>query len=179
MKPFFTHPAGTLPDLKCFLTAAILWARMIDRQLASFLQEGLGIHVGTRNERLQPEGARALAARVHDDGRHIDVYIARVAAKRVRPNLQANGHVAVVFGRPIDDRACQLKGIFVGARPARGNERPFVDAQWNAFLANLERIGIPRSTAASWVTWPADVIRIRTTAVFEQTPGPQAGTQLK
>jgi hypothetical protein len=151
---------------------------MIDRQLASFLEGGLGIHVGTRNERLQPEGARALAVRVHEDGQHIEVYLARVGARRIRPNLEANGHVAVAFGRPTDDRACQLKGLFVGMRSARASERPFVLAQWDAFLTNLEHIGIPRSTASSWVTWPADVIRIKTTAMFEQTPGPKAGTQL-
>jgi hypothetical protein len=152
---------------------------MIDSQLAGFLEGSVGIHIGTRNGRLQPEGARALAARVDRDGQHIEVYLASVAASRVRANLDANGHVAVVFGRPTDDRACQLKGVFVGIREARADERSFVTAQFESFLVNLEQIGIPRSMAARWVTWPAEVIRIKTTAVFEQTPGPQAGTQLK
>jgi len=152
---------------------------MIDAQLAGFLEGSVAIHVGTRNERLQPEGARALAARVDRDGHHIEVYLASAAAARVGANLQANGHVAVVFGRPTDDRACQLKGVFTGMRAARQDERSLVTAQFDAFLANLEQIGIPRSMAAQWSTWPADVIRIKTTAVFEQTPGPQAGSQLK
>jgi hypothetical protein len=46
---------------------------MIDAQLAAFLQEGVGIHIGTRDARLQPEGARALAARVETDGRYLVV----------------------------------------------------------------------------------------------------------
>ena len=34
---------------------------MIDAQLAAFLQEGVGIHIATRNGALQPNGARAIA----------------------------------------------------------------------------------------------------------------------
>lgn len=151
---------------------------MIDRQLASFLEEGLGIHIGTRDKRLQPGGARAVAVKVDKDGMHLVVYVAKVAAKRILPDLESNGQAAVVFGRPTDDRSCQVKGVFAGARPARANERPFVLAQWGAFLASLERIGIPRQNAAAWITWPAVAIRLKATALFEQTPGPQAGAPL-
>ena len=101
-----------------------------------------------------------------------------VAAGRVLPDLQANGAAAVVFARPVDDRACQIKGIFAGSWPAVADERRFVTQQWEAFLDNLEKIGIPRVGASGWITWPSVVIRIRATTIFEQTPGPQAGAQL-
>ncbi|MCI0435569.1 MAG: hypothetical protein L0271_18280, partial [Gemmatimonadetes bacterium] len=64
---------------------------MIDRELASFLQEGLGIHIGTRNARLDPNGARAAAVKVEADGEHVAVYVAEIAARRVLPDLEANG----------------------------------------------------------------------------------------
>lgn len=151
---------------------------MISRELASFLQEGVGIHIGTRNQDLQPNGARALAARVDDDGVHLEIYVAKIAAKRVLADLEANGQAAVGFGRPTDDRACQVKGVYVGSRAAKASERPSVLAKWESFLENLERIGIPRAGMAAWPSWPAVVIRLRATALFEQTPGPQAGTPL-
>lgn len=151
---------------------------MIDRELAGFIEEGVAIHMGTRDADLVPEGARAVAAKVEQDGRHLVVYISAVAAARLVPNLEANGRVAIVFGRPTDDRACQVKGTFVEARTATSAEEAFVEAQWNAFLDNLERIGFPRRAAAGWVTWPALAIRVQATALFEQTPGPQAGTPL-
>lgn len=151
---------------------------MIDRELAGFIEEGVAIHMGTRDADLVPEGARAVAAKVEEDGRHLVVYISAVAAARLVPNLEANGRVAIVFGRPTDDRACQVKGTFVEARTATSAEEAFVEAQWNAFLDNLERIGFPRRAAAGWVTWPALAIRVQATALFEQTPGPQAGTPL-
>ena len=152
---------------------------MIDSQLAAFLQEGLGIHLGTRDERLQPNGARAVAVKVEDDGQHLVVFISKVAAGRLVSHLKSNGQCAVVFGRPVDDRSCQVKGTFVNVRPARANERPFLMAQWEAFRDQLERIGIPRATSACWVTWPAVAIRIKATALFDQTPGPQAGAPLQ
>jgi hypothetical protein len=152
---------------------------MIDRQLASFLQEGLGIHIGVRNERLEPNGARAAAVRVDDDGQHLVVYVAEVAARRVMPGLESNGQAAVLFGRPVDDRSCQVKGTFVSARPAKADERPFVEAQRDGFLDQLEHIGIPREAATSWITWPAVAIRLKVTALFEGTPGPQAGAALR
>ena len=151
---------------------------MIGRDLAAFLQEGVGIHIGTRNGALEPNGARALAVRVDDDGAHLEVFVAEIAASRLLPDLEGNGQAAVDFGRPVDERACQVKGTCVGVRPATESERPFVMAQLDGFRASLELIGIPRVATLSWITWPAVAIRLKATALFEQTPGPSAGAPL-
>jgi hypothetical protein len=148
---------------------------MITTELAAFLQEGIGIHIGSRNARLEPSGARATAVRVEDDGASLLVFVSKVAFKRVQPNLESNGLAAVSFGRPIDDRACQVKGTFLSARAAKASEREFVMTQWDRFLGSCEAIGISRLGAERWVTWPSVAIKMRVTAVFEQTPGPQAG----
>jgi hypothetical protein len=148
---------------------------MIAPELAGFLEQGLGIHVGTRDARLRPAGCRGLAALVEADGKRMVVYVAKAAAARIRPGLDEAGQVAVSFGRPEDDRACQVKGIVLDTWDAAAGERAVVAAQWDGYLRQLERIGIPRAIAANWQTWPALGIRLRVTAVFEQTPGPQAG----
>lgn len=151
---------------------------MIDRSLASFLEEGLGIHIGTRDADLQPSGARALAVKVEDDGAHLVVFVAKAAASRILPDLRANGQVAVLFGRPTDDRSCQVKAVFVRTRAAREDEHPVVRAQFEGFLNSLETIGIARDNTTNWATWPATAIRLRATALFDQTPGPGAGAPL-
>jgi hypothetical protein len=151
---------------------------MIDALLAAFLQEGVGIHIGTRDEALRPNGARAIAVQVEDGGAYLVVYVSAVAAVRLMADLESNGQAAVSFGRPTDDRACQVKGTFVDARAAAEPERPRVTAQWDGFLSSLEQIGIPRAATGAWVTWPAVAIRLRATAVFDQTPGPGAGAPL-
>jgi hypothetical protein len=192
MAPTLNPPYADLYEafrnLKSFLTALYsLFAAASPRPVASvlispvlarFLEEGVGIHVATRDERLRPEGSRGVAVQVEDDGFHLEVFVSTVAAERLLPNLHANGQAAVVFGRPTDDRACQVKGTFVAVRPARDAERPLLTAQWEGFIDKLGRIGIPRVSTLGWVTWPAVAIRLKATAIFEQTPGPQAGAQL-
>ena len=151
---------------------------MLDEALRAFLEGGLAIHIGSRTTSLEPNGARAAAVRV-EDSVHFTVYVAEVAAARVLPDLRANGLAAVVFVRPADDRACQIKGMFLSARRARPAERAVIEAQWSAFLANLEQIGIPRAMSRGWATWPAVAVRLRASAVFDQTPGPGAGAPMQ
>jgi hypothetical protein len=151
---------------------------MIDAEIAEFVQGAVGIHVGTRDARLEPSGARGVAALVDPDGSHLDVYLASVAAERLLPDLRHNGQAAVSFGRPVDERACQVKGTLVGVRDATEAERPRVLAHWERFLSNLEQIGVARAACAGWVTWPCVAIRLRVTAVFEQSPRPGTGGRL-
>jgi hypothetical protein len=152
---------------------------MVPPTLASFIEEGLGIHIATRSYRFEPNGGRALAVKVSEDGALLTVYLATVALDRLLPDLQASGQAAVGFARPVDEKACQLKGLFVSARPARQDERSLIDAQWNGFLDNLGRIGIPREPLARWTLWPASAVTIKVTAIFEQTPGPGAGEPMR
>jgi len=148
---------------------------MIDEQLAGFLQDGVGIHIGTRNAQLEPNGARAISLKVEDAGTVIVLFMTDVAAKRVLPDLKSNGQAAVVVARPTDERACQVKGSFLRTRRLTAAERVEAQAQWDAFLDNLEYIGIPRVSAQTWATEPDVVIALRVTSIFEQTPGPDAG----
>jgi len=151
---------------------------MIHGDLAAFVQGGVGIYIGTRNAALEPNGARALAARVERDGAHLVIYVADAAVPRILPDLESNGMAAVTFGRPVDERAIQVKGTLVSVRPARDDERPALDVQWDLFSRTLEMIGVPREARSAWPRWPATAITLKPTAIFEQTPGPSAGSQL-
>ncbi len=152
---------------------------MIDQELANFLQEGIAIQLGTRNDHLEPNGARVVAATVERDGSHVLAFVPKAAARHVLADLKANGQAALVFARPPDERACQLKGTFAGARAATSAERDFVQAQWGRWLDRLATIGLPRPTFEHWTTWPCVAIRIHVNAIFNQTPGPGAGAPLR
>ena len=146
---------------------------MIEPDLRAFLEGGLGIHIGTRTARLEPNGARALAVKVEEDRLHLIVYLAEVAARRVVPDLRGRRGRLRAAGRRT---RLPIKGIFVEVRPAADDERRVIEEQWEGFRANLERIGIPRIGTSGWMIWPAVAIRFRATTIFEQTPGPDAGT---
>jgi len=151
---------------------------MLDKNLTEFLEQGVAIHIGTRNARLEPNGARVTAVRVEDEGRCLVAYIPKAATKSVLDDLQANGQAALSFARPADDRAVQVKGEFVSLRDAAAEEESFVIAQWQGFLKQLDLIGLPGAGTATWAMWPCVAVRIRVTALFSQTPGPDAGAVL-
>lgn len=151
---------------------------MIDTELASFLQQGIAIQLGTRTERLEPNGVRVVAARVEEDGRHLVAYVHAAAGPQVTRDLESNGQVAIVFSRPPDERACQVKGIAVGVAVAAADERAFVEAQWSRWIDRLTGIGLLRPTFDHWPAWPCIAVRIRINAIFNQTPGPGAGAPL-
>ena len=148
---------------------------MIDEALAEFIHEGLAAQMGTRNARLEPNGVRLTAVRVEDDRRHVIAYIPEAGAALVLADLNDNGQGAIAIARPVDDRSCQIKGEFVSSWPARPDERPFAMAQWAGFLRQLEMVGLPPAATTNWTSWPCVAVRLRVTALFNQTPGPNAG----
>jgi hypothetical protein len=151
---------------------------MIDPELAGFLQEGIAIELATRNARLEPNGTRVTAAVVDADLTHVVAYVPAAAAPLVLQDLESNGQAALVFARPPDERACQLKGVFAGAHQASDHERALVQAQWDRWLDRLASIGLPRRAFEHYATWPSVAIRVRVNAIFSQTPGPGAGARV-
>jgi hypothetical protein len=148
---------------------------MLGDSLVTFLQQGVAINIGTRNARLEPSASYVGAALVDPDRKHLTVFVPVIGSDAVLLDLQANGQAAVVFARPEDDRACQVKGTFVSVRPATDDEAPLVHEQYTGFLRQLEIIGMPGESTRTWIVWPALAVRLRVTAVFDQTPGPKAG----
>jgi len=152
---------------------------MLDKSLTEFLELGLAIHIGTRNQRMEPNGCRVTAVRVEEQGRHLIAYLPKAANGAVIDDLKNNGQAAVSFARPTDDRAVQVKGVLVSMRDADPSEEEFVMGQWRGLLKELDMIGLAALTSTStWLMWPCVAVTIRVTAVFSQTPGPEAGAVL-
>ena len=151
---------------------------MIDKELAAFLEEGVGIQIGTRSATLEPNGARVVAVRVEDGGTRITAFVPARAFALVASDLESNGQAALVFARPPDERSCQVKGVFEGIQAAGSADEQFVRTQWRRWLERLTTIGLPLSTMGGWDDWPCVAVRLRVTALFNQTPGPNAGAVL-
>jgi hypothetical protein len=152
---------------------------MLDQTLTEFLELGLAIHIGTRNERMEPNGCRVTAVRVEDQGTHLIAYLPKSATAAVLQDLNNNGQAAISVARPADDRAVQIKGAFVSMRDAEPSEESFVMAQWEGFKKQLDMIGFNASTSTiSWSVWPCVAVKIRVTNIYSQTPGPDAGAVL-
>ena len=152
---------------------------MLDKSLTEFLEHGLAIHIGTRDAAMRPNGCRVTAVRVEDQGRHLVAYLPKAATPAVLDDLRSNGQAAVSFARPTDDRAVQVKGEFISVRDADAAEEAFVMDQWGGLIRELDAIGLAALTSTNtWLMWPCVAVTIRVTAIFSQTPGPEAGAVL-
>ena len=152
---------------------------LIPKGLVTFLESGLSIVVATRNGDLEPDGAGALAVRVHEDRARLTVFLYHEAAAQMLRNLKSHPQIALDLDLPTTHRACQVKGLYVSSRPAREEERPEIERQLEGFIADLEAVGIPRAMMEGWKTWPCTALEVRVSELFEQTPGPGTGEPLR
>ena len=152
---------------------------MLDRTLTEFLEQGLAIHIGTRDAGLRPNGCVVTAVRVEDEGRQLVAFIPKAVTPAVFDDLQSNGQAALSFTRPSDDKAVQVKGEFVSMADASDADEQFAREQWSGFLKQLDLIGLPGKATTTWTLWPSVAVRVRVTALFSQTPGPDAGAVLR
>lgn len=151
---------------------------MISDDLAAFLESGVSVLVGTRDDQLVPESSRAFGARVGAGGAELTVFLPEAFSARGLSNLRANGRIAVCFSRPSDNRAIQLKGRVLDIREAGEVDRPCVERYRRLWSETLGWVGIPPRILARVAHWPCQAVRFRVEAVFVQTPGPGAGAPL-
>lgn len=151
---------------------------MLNPEVAAFLQEGQDIRVAVCSTRLGPVGYRAVAAVVDPDRRHVTAFVPEASAVELLAHLQGNPQLAMSFGRPSDDRTCQVKGRYLESRPAIDDERAAIERQLMGLGQQMAMLAIPIEHFAGWPYWPAVAFRFEVSAVFNQTPGPGAGAPI-
>jgi hypothetical protein len=139
----------------------------------------MSILVGTVDARGNPSCCRAIALTSSDDLATLTTYLPVATSQATIANIAVNGRLAIVASHPIDHSSIQLKGTTSGARLAREDESRLVKARLEAFADILDTIGLPRRVVRSVAHWPAFAVEMRVDSVFEQTPGPKAGTRIQ
>lgn len=153
-------------------------AQAISPELASFVQSGVSILVGTRDRRLLPECLRAVGARVERGRRDVTIFAPSATSAATVANLEENGRIAICFSRMADHRSIQIKGRMVSVAPASESDRCVVERYRGEFVRNLAFIGMPPRITLRMNAWPCHAVRLRVEAIFLQTPGPGAGAPL-
>lgn len=151
---------------------------MMNPDVRAFVEGGQDSRIATCNARREPYGCRVLAAVVDPDGVHLTAFLPEPAAAPILANLHTNPLVALSFQRPTDDHACQVKGAFVRARAATDDERGVVEGQLALLGEKYGQLALPWEVVSGWSVWPAVAVTVRVNAVFDQTPGPGAGSPL-
>ncbi len=151
----------------------------LPEEWVEFVESGVSILVGTRDEALRPEASRAVGAAISPDRRRLQVFAPEATSSRTCENAAATLRVAVTFSRPFDHRSIQLKGPVVAVRPALPEERAIQERYLAAYVEQLYLVGLPRGMTRKIRYWPSMVIELEIESVFVQTPGVGAGRRLE
>ena len=152
-------------------------ALVIPSEVATFLEDGLIMFLGTRSPERAPESVLAAGARVLADGT-LEAYVPSLFAALTEANVRDNGEDALSVARLTDDRSLQLKGRLVAVGPATEEARRYLERFLERREQAFARVGIPRSVSARLVSWPCVAVRFAVSSIYEQTPGPSAGEPL-
>jgi hypothetical protein len=148
-------------------------------RLSRCLEPGLSVLVATVNSQNMPSCCRAIAIQSIDDLETVTVYLPMATSQQIMQDVATTHRLAVAATHVIDHCSTQLKGRATTARIARADEEAFVRSRLEAFADVIETIGVPRRTTRTVAHWPVFAIEMRVDDIFEQTPGPKAGTRLR
>jgi hypothetical protein len=143
------------------------------------LEPGLSIIVGAVDAEGIPSCCRSYAIKSDDDLETLTVYLPVATSHDAIRSLATTKKLAVAATQPMESSATQLKGTTIETRLARDEEAAFVNERLEAFADMLMGFGVPRRLTRTAVHWPAFAITIRVEEIYEQTPGPKAGTRLR
>jgi hypothetical protein len=143
------------------------------------LEAGNSVLVATVDAQNAPSCCRAIAIRSMDTLETVIVYLPIATSQRIIQDVATTHRIAVAATHIIDHCSTQLKGTARTARIAGDNEMAFVKNRLDAFGDVIESIGVPRRTARTVAYWPAFAVEMRVEEIFDQTPGPNAGSRLK
>ena len=153
-------------------------------ELAAYVVSGVSVVVGTRDAQLAPEITRAWGPRVSRDRRSLSVCVALAGTGRTLDNLRDNGRLAVTFALPTNYKSIQLWGHCLGTGEPNREDLAALAEHRDAFARLNETMGVPRIAIETF--WKRELqespamikIRFRAEQIFDQTPGPRAGSPL-
>ncbi|MBI2215538.1 MAG: hypothetical protein HYU52_17960 [Acidobacteria bacterium] len=152
---------------------------MLQTRLREYLEPRVSIIVGTVSADRMPASCRAIALRANEELSVFTVYVPVATSQETVANVAATRRIAVACSRPRTHSTIQFKGAAREVRLAADEEREFVSGRLQAFADELGDLGYPRRSIGALAHWPAFAIEIAVEALFEQTPGPNAGVSLR
>jgi hypothetical protein len=152
---------------------------MLNARLQRCLEAGLSILVGVADAHGVPTCCRGYALRSTDELETVTVYVPLATSHETIQALATTGRLAVGATHPADHSATQLKGVATETRLAREDEAAFLRERISAFADMLDAFGVPKRVSSRIIYWPAFAVTMRVEEIYEQTPGPRAGSRLR
>jgi len=152
----------------------------MDERLQKGIEPGVSVIVGSVDADGNPACCRAVGLRSDDNNvERVTVFVPTSTGKETVENVAATKRLAVVTTHPISHCATQLKGRVEKTRLARDDEEAFIIQHFAGFGGVLNTIGYPPRLTKSVVRWPAYALEMHVEEIYEQSPGPKAGSRLR
>ena len=151
---------------------------IIDAERASFMQSAVMIIVGTCDDALRPQIARAMGAIVDQAAGCVDLIVSQWQWPDTIANARLNGRLAATFARPSDYVSYQVKGRAT-VIPASDGHCASAKRYVESMTASLTGNGLDVRVTIPWlVDREPLVLRLAPEMIFVQTPGDKAGQRL-
>lgn len=154
---------------------------LLTDDVARFMQSGISISVASRDIRRVPSLARSAGCAISADRQQVTLLLLPSQARQLLADIAASGVLAVVFSSPSTNRTLQVKGRALTIREATGEDRAVAAKQRELFANVLIPLGYAHDLAfAVHCKDMSEMVAVTFTPIdlFEQTPGPKAGTRL-
>jgi hypothetical protein len=154
---------------------------VLDCRQAAFLLGPVSMNVASRDAALTPSVGRAFGCRIAADGRELTVFLSTSHAAAVLRDLRAGAPFAAVFSRPQTHESRQIKARGVRIEALTPGDIELIRAYGDAFVAECVPLGYAeRFMRGFFIDVEDDAVAVTFTpaAMFEQTPGPDAGKRM-
>lgn len=154
---------------------------MLDNDIAAFIQTGVSISLTACGSDRLPSMSRGLGCKVLDGGGRLEVFVKRSQSADLLENIRTSGRVANVFSLPSSNRTVQVKGMDAQVLTFDPADLPVVATHVVDLLHEILPLGLPESVVRALFSYSVEdlvTVAYAPCAVFSQTPGPKAGTQL-
>lgn len=148
---------------------------LICQDLAAFMASPVMIILGTRNDALVPDIARAVGAAVRREEGCVDLIVSEWQWPETVANVRANGQLAATFARPSDYVSYQVKG-YATVVPATAEHTSLARHYMGGVASTLGGLGLEERIVAPWLADLSPVtLSLSVQEIFVQTPGTKAG----
>lgn len=153
---------------------------LLSRDQVAFLQGNVVIYASSTGIGCQTNLVRSSGCRVDIDG-SITVFVCAAQAGGLLADVRANRALAIVFCEPRTDRALQLKTRDAETAAVSRDDYRLLSDYHERIVALISPSGFDPAMLRTFFKPPlsdAVALRFKPYAVFDQTPGPNAGAQV-
>ncbi len=142
------------------------------------LAGGVAIVVATAGPDGRPTLTRAWGPSFDNGSSTISIAVTAPAGSATLANLESNGAIAVTVSEPLTYRTVQVKGRVDHIEAPSEDDRARVHAHLDRFVADVAQLGITDGADGLFL---GDLVMVRfeIDELYDQTPGDDAGKQLR